>query len=308
MTPADQFLSSLDRSWKEFSGAWKKARMDASEKSIHHLRVSTRRLIATLELTRRLARRAEIPELQRGLKKVLKRIGPLRDVQVQLKTVSKLRQAGVVGEFKRTLERRERREVKDIRNELERRRKRRLREGARDLRSEFARLHEKAAPEKIQRSVEKTLNQCRNAFLKAYRQFQPADGESLHNMRIALKELRYSLEAAEPVLGRSVKARAREMQALQQLLGDTRDLELLRVVLEKWASRKGKKIAIAPALDILAEKRISLMQKIAESAAVFENIIPAEALKPASEKTHAVAAPAVDKDPAKTGRPRAAAG
>src|SRR5436189_240172 len=122
MTPADQFLSSLDRSWKEFSGAWKKARMDASEKSIHHLRVRTRR----------------------------------------------------------------------------------LREGARDLRSEFARLHEKAAPEKIQRSVEKTLNQCRNAFLKAYRQFQPADGESLHNMRIALKELRYSLEAAEPVLGRSV--------------------------------------------------------------------------------------------------------
>src|SRR5438105_1876788 len=156
MTPADQFLSSLDRSWKEFSGAWKKARMDASEKSVHHLRVSTRRLIATLELTRPLARRAEIPELRRGLKKVLKRIGPLRDVQVQLKTLSKLRQAGVIGEFRQTLERRGRREVKEIRNDLERRRRRRLRQGVKNLNSEFARLHKKAAPEKIQRSVEKT--------------------------------------------------------------------------------------------------------------------------------------------------------
>ena len=55
------------------------------------------------------------------------------------------------------------------------------------------------------------------------------------------------------------------MQALQQLLGDTRNTELLRAVLEKWAAKRGKKIAIVPALERLQEKREGLMQKIVES-------------------------------------------
>jgi CHAD domain-containing protein len=77
-----ELLSLFDRSWEDFSGAWKKARAKASEKSIHDLRVSTCRLIATLELVRSLARREEVDHLQRSFKKVLKRMGPLRDVQV----------------------------------------------------------------------------------------------------------------------------------------------------------------------------------------------------------------------------------
>src|SRR3989454_1621543 len=88
MKRTDELVSSFNRSWKRFSGTLKKARTDASEKSVHDLRVNTRRIIATLELARVLSNRGDIAKVQRRFKKVLKSMGPLRDVQVQLDTVS----------------------------------------------------------------------------------------------------------------------------------------------------------------------------------------------------------------------------
>src|SRR5215468_5078835 len=113
-------LSSFDRSWKEFSEAWKNARSKASEKSIHDLRVKTRRLIAVLELAQALSSRNHIDKLQRRFKKVLKRMGPLRDLQVQLGNVTQIRQGRFIADFKDGLQRRERREVKRIPGELKR--------------------------------------------------------------------------------------------------------------------------------------------------------------------------------------------
>jgi CHAD domain-containing protein len=287
MQRSDELVSSLDKLWKEFSGAWKKARAKASEKSIHHLRVSSRRLIATLELTAALSKDEEIPRLQRRFKKVLKRMGPLRDVQVQLENVSKIHQAGVVAEFKQNLQRREPREIDRVRKKLVKRSKKRLNDGVKEVRSEFVRMHAKLNGERIHRSLERALNVRRNEFVKARRRFRPTDDESLHGMRIALKKLRYAVEAAQPVLGPSLKERAREMQSLQKILGDTRDVELLRTELEKWASKRGKKIAVAGALDLLTEKRNDLMETISKSAAAFDEIASDAVFKPVVETTHA---------------------
>src|SRR5215813_13787463 len=107
----DELSSSFDNSWKRFSAAWKTARAKASEKSIHDLRVNTRRLIAALDLARALSKRDEIAELQRHFRKVLKRMGPLRDLQVQLENIAHLRQIGVIADYRKTLERRERRKI-----------------------------------------------------------------------------------------------------------------------------------------------------------------------------------------------------
>src|SRR5437868_6353477 len=142
MKHTDELLASFDKSWEAFAGAWKKARTKPSEKSIHDLRVSTRRLIATLELASALTRRDEIPKLQDRFKKVLKRLGPLRDIQVQLEGLSQIQRLALISEFKKTLERRERREVDDIRDNLKRGRKRRLSKRVQNMRSEFGRLHE----------------------------------------------------------------------------------------------------------------------------------------------------------------------
>src|SRR5215471_1055545 len=265
MKPGADLLSSFDRSWKEFSDAWKVARSKASEKSIHDLRVKTRRLIAVLDLAQSLSRRNGIDRLRRRFKRVLKSMGPLRDLQVQLENVSQMPPGRVIADFKDGLQRRERREIKRIPDELKRGTKHRLKKDTKELLSELDHSSEALGDSRIVRSIERVISSRRNDFLKAERRFQrlkPANEEALHEMRIALKKMRYVVEAAQPVLEPSAKQRVREMRTFQQMMGDSRDLEMLRAELEKWARKKGKKIAMVPALARLQEKREDLIKRI----------------------------------------------
>jgi CHAD domain-containing protein len=108
-------------------------------------------------------------------------------------------------------------------------------------------------------------------------------------MRIALKKLRYALEAAQTQFGHSVHERLKQMQEFQQLMGDSRDLEMLRSELENWADKRGKRIAMVPAVDRLQQERESLLKRIIESAGTLETLSKTEAPKLVSEQTHAVA-------------------
>jgi len=282
-------LSSLDQSWKNFSVAWKTARTKASEKSVHDLRVSTRRLIAILELAKALSADAEVAKLQRRFKKVLKRMGPLRDTQVLLVQISRISKTALVGDFKKSLVRRERKEIDSVRGELKRGRKQKLSKAVNGVRSEFSSGREAFAHQKIHRSIERVLTTRGNQLLKAQRRFhrsQPVNEELLHEMRISLKKFRYVVEAAQPVLGDAAKARARELHGFQQLIGDSRDVELLRNALEKWANKRGKRIAVVPALDRLQQQRDALLKKVTDSLTAMEQTLTGT-LKPVAERTHA---------------------
>ena len=286
-----ELLSSFDKSWNEFSQAWKKARAKASERSVHDLRVSTRRLIAALELARVLSRRDNIGKLQQRFKRVLKDMGALRDVQVQLESVSQIRKMDVIAGFKRRLKRREREQIGKIHGELKRDRKQRLAEGFKDVRTEFSRLQDSMSDDRFLRSAERFLLSRRNQFLKAeqrFRRLPSGNEEALHQMRIALKKLRYGMEAARPILGPSARDPGRQMHAFQQLMGDSRDVEILRAELGKWANKKGKKIAVVPALEGLQLKREALLKKIIESSGKLERIFETDAPKPVAEKTEII--------------------
>jgi len=292
----DSLLSSLDQSWKNFSGAWKSARTKSSEKAIHDLRVNTRRLIAILDLAKAVSGDAEIAKLQRRFKKVLKRMGPLRDTQVLLVNLSRIQQRGLVGDFKKTLEQKERREIDGIRDELSRGRKQKLSKAVEDVRGGVCNLQVKLGREKVHRSIDRVLSSRRNELLKAERRFhrsQPISEDLLHAMRIALKKFRYVIEAAQPLLDDSARQRAKEMHAFQQLIGESRDVELLRTALEKWANKRGKVIAVVPALDRLQEKRDNLLKKIFESLTELEQTLTGT-LKPVVEKTHAIGTAATE--------------
>jgi CHAD domain-containing protein len=285
MSGTDQLLSAFDRAWKDFSTAWKEARSHAAEEPIHDLRVNVRRLVATLELARRLSRNEEIATLARRFKKVLKSMGSLRDVQVQLQNVEDLRRAEIIQDFKQALEQREKREIERIAKTLKAARKQQLSKGVKAIRDEFERLHKARTDENVRESIEGVVRSRSNEFLRSRHRFKPEDEETLHEMRIALKRLRYAVEAAQPVLGPSARQRARKMQELQRLMGDTRDVELLRAKLEKWAAKKGKILAVVPALDQLKEKRERLVKEIVKSSANLEGILPGEKVKTAVETT-----------------------
>ena len=288
MKSPDEFLLTFDKTWTAFSAAWKKAHAKASQKSVHDLRVNTRRLIATLELTRSISKHEDIVKLQRRFKKVLKSIGPLRDAQVQLKGISQVRLAGPIVDFQHSLQRRARRQMEGISKNLKPGMKDDLTDGVGEVRSEFIRLHDKLGPQRLSAAVERVLRSRRSQYAKTRKQFRPQDEETLHQMRIALKKLRYAAEAAVPILGEDTSERTDKMHELQTLLGDTRDLELLRTRLEKWAAKRGKKIAVIPALETLQEKQQALLPKIEETAAALDALYRGDQVKPAAEKTLAV--------------------
>jgi hypothetical protein len=96
------------------------------------------------------------------------------------------------------------------------------------------------------------------------------------------------------------------MHAFQQLIGESRDVELLRTALEKWANKRGKVIAVVPALDRLQEKRDNLLKKIFESLTELEQTLTGT-LKPVVEKTHAIGTTATE-PPKEDFRKAAAAG
>jgi CHAD domain-containing protein len=194
-------------------------------------------------------------------------------------------------EFRRSLQRRERRQVANISKKLKRGTKNRLNSSVKDVRSAVAEICEKTGDARVRTAVDKTLRSRKSDFLRKRKLFQPADVETLHEMRIALKKLRYTIESALPVLGPSASEQADRMHSLQQLLGDFRDLELLGGRLEKWATKRGNKIAIVPALETLNEKRQEFMKKIIESTAALESdIAEKKQVKPAVERTLAVEA------------------
>jgi CHAD domain-containing protein len=294
MTPTNALLSSVDKSWKQFSSAWKKARSKGSEEAVHDLRVSTRRLIATLELALAISRDQEIAGVQKQFKKVLKWMGPLRDLQVQLESLSQIRDINPVKDFKRGLERRERREIGRVTKDLKRRRRQRLSEALGQVRTDFDHPRKPLDDTTVRRAIDSLVAIRHRAFWRARSRFKPSNEETLHEMRIALKKLRYVVEAAQPILGGWARRRAREMHACQQLMGDTRDLEILKTELEKWAHKQGRKVAdaVAPQLAQLERKRERLVNSIRKSSAHFEELVPARKPKPkpqpATEATEAV--------------------
>lgn len=271
MRAKDSLVSTLDRSWKEFSRAWKKARTKASEKSIHDLRVNTRRLIATLGLMRALSRDTEITDLQRRVKKILKSMGPLRDIQVQLEGISEMPESDILQDFTRTLQRREKKEIKAIRAQLKQGRKRSLSKQISRIQGGLVKREQRADATKAKRAVERILASRRDEFITSHRRFS-GDDVTLHEMRIALKKLRYAVEAAQPMLNGSAKRSAVKMHDFQQLMGNTRDIEILRTELEKWADKKGKKLAVVPVLDQLREKQEGLLHKITKSSADLQSV------------------------------------
>ena len=269
MTPREKVFCSLDQPWNDFSKTWKNVRRKASEKSVHDLRVNARRLRENLEFARALANTKDVRKLMRRLKKLLKRTSALHDLQVHLETAANLPRSNAKDTFTQHLQRLERKRIKKAETEFKRTEKQRLTRTYKDVRSEFNQSQGTAGKMKTQDSVRRILATRRNAFLEAKRRFeesQPRSEEALHQMRIALKKLRYAMEAARPMLGDAEKEQIEAMRAFQKLIGDSRDLGILRVELEHWANKKGKTLAVIPALQELEEKRQRLLNKLLDSS------------------------------------------
>jgi CHAD domain-containing protein len=229
-------LHALGTRWKIFLGKFGRCNRRCSEPAVHGLRVATRRLIVAIDLLARVSPWPQAGRARQQLKRLLESMGPLRDTQVQILLLRELRsEFPELGPLSTIMLLQEQRNLKRIAVRMERVQITVLRliinAGIADLKRLMRRSPLRPVLGVALRGALATSYLRIIQLRQQLDRFNPA---SIHHMRIAFKKFRYATEVLRP----DMEARFHdEMNALQTMMGDIHDLEVLRSSVKRFAVR-----------------------------------------------------------------------
>ncbi len=205
-----------------------------SEKGVHDLRTSIRRLLAAIEIFQNLDPKLRCRKLTRMLKNQLDSFDRLRDTQVMLIEIS----AHVIEfpdlkRFKEFLSLKE----KDL---LDRSNSKIKKFHLDDFDSLADRLLNKISeyPETgLTESLIELTDNVYSGVLKKYKEIDPARPLSIHKMRIAFKKFRYTVECIQPILFDFPEDLLKRMQNYQTLMGNIQDAIVMDEEIKKFYRR-----------------------------------------------------------------------
>ena len=208
---------------------------------VHDMRVATRRLRAALAVFRGIAVMPK-PARRRRLRWLARQLGRVRDLDVRVKLIGEQylprvvgAEAARVGGLLADLAKQRARAYRRLRRGLRRGRTQRLREalGAWTRKPAFAGQVDAGAARFMAEAVDVAAQ--RVSGHEAMREARPS-AEALHDLRIAVKWLRYTLDFHGETCGLAYDAERTLSHELQDCLGELRDHDVLLAVLaEKGA-------------------------------------------------------------------------
>ena len=256
----DALRETLDRFEKEMA----RCRKHFSEKSTHDLRVSLRRLISTIDVTGAILDVVKTSKPRKTLKKSLDTFGELRDIQVRLAEAGKLK-----ARFP---------EIEPYAASLINREK--------ELIGAMAKVAGKIKIPKIKKGMRPAIKRMRKAptaeytqekyFIEAFNfvdkkhhdvaqkalKIDGANIKTIHDMRVAFKKFRYSVEALKPVLGGVTADKLKEMHDFQQLMGDINDVNALIKDITRFSkTREGIQVSFDAILRELKGRYATLLKR-----------------------------------------------
>ncbi|HUK82914.1 MAG TPA: CHAD domain-containing protein [Verrucomicrobiae bacterium] len=244
---------------------------DGNAESLHKMRVSSRRLRVGLRFFSSLFPAGELKQVQRQLRRITRRLGELREFDVDVQLLRKLRRrlppvarfAGVALEHSLLVERAR------CLSELDQLMK------ALDISKFDLRVHALIEThrrvldaKRLLKESSRQLDDLRRAVRKRHRQFlKRRTNAAFHKLRIATKQYRYALEASQAVFQMKVRSRVRALETLQDLTGGVHDVEVLLDTIQRRA-RDNKTLAKSARLmvEILQDDR-------SERFAAFERFV-----------------------------------
>lgn len=235
-----QFLSPLNliQCWNEFSAEWKKVRREFSETPVHDLRVATRRMISELEIASVIDGDRKSRTIIHKFKRLLKRLGLLRDIQVHLLRAGIGKSSGTRRFFK-FLQEQEKKEVRRLRNRMQQKTKRDLRRGAWNTNQKLHATLKGISRPLLLKAIEESLQKRSDAVMSAYASFRRSSStEDFHRMRIKFKRFRYAAEVTEQVLGVPTKKQIARMKNMQKIMGEIHDLQAYMAAIVEWSGSK----------------------------------------------------------------------
>jgi triphosphatase len=254
MTSAGPYISKKLRECDEaIRAATPRVMTDADDEAIHDLRVAIRRLRTLLKMSRKLYGRWHADVVRKAFADVQRATGVLRDEEVLEETLAG---AGESPPFVKWLQQRRARERK-----LRRAVVLRLEHGDLDR----ARLLLKAllvfpVPPKrdidLARFARRTVDRARRG-VEAKRDVAVEDVAGLHELRIAYKELRYSIELLADALPIDQRAMLEPATVFQKRLGEIHDVDVAIEVIKKTKTlAQDARGEVLGALDALRDRRV----------------------------------------------------
>ncbi|MHB2016199.1 MAG: CHAD domain-containing protein [Candidatus Xenobia bacterium] len=236
--PGPLLMDAVRRRWKGFEEQLVRARQQTHADETHDLRVALRRLQASLDLIQQAAPTPYRPGLRRRLKKVLRRLGPLRDAQVQEHLVGQLQeQFPELAGFHRSRTRVARDLRRDVRQRLKDLPMRRLRQKREQLLAELGLYLTRTPQDSLRKRIMEALDRRFTAVLAARRTVDASNLATIHTMRVAFKKFRYMVEILQPAMIGVGNAQLASMQAFQGMMGDVHDLDVLVATLSCFRRR-----------------------------------------------------------------------
>ncbi len=257
----------------------------ASPKPVHKARVATRRLKAALAMLGEAFDPDDVHRWGEKLRKLRKRLGPVRDCDVQIRFLRTMRKKA------------SRRDRPGVELLLEESRKQRRQQqpkvaktarmlGASGVLEEIRRRMKrarKAFDDDRPLLTETLLLRCRDAIIhrldaltdKAHVLENSDDHHGHHQMRIAAKHLRYTLEIAREGLGDVVAPMQDAAEQMQDILGDVHDCDVWVDHLQELLAGDGTSMdeTTRPGVEMLsAERREHRRKRFAEMRALWATI------------------------------------
>lgn len=232
---------SLAERYEKFCAELANCRNHPSLDAVHDLRVSIRRLNAVLAKIEQFNPTVMVHQCSRELKLLMKPLGRLRDIHVQIEWIEKtFRVIGPgLNEYLKKLWLKEKRLQRKITGMMEN-----------YTPTECAALHQhvflltKSDDAGKFSAVSGSLLESLFGTLSGMKEGTAArdNAAHLHGMRIALKKYRYTVEILKPALGAGAGRLLKRMHALQTLLGDIHDFDVLIAKFSKFSQKKERTI------------------------------------------------------------------
>lgn len=238
--------ASLKRQWKRYRKGLKRCQARFSEGAVHESRVETRRLLSLLELLRPFLRGGQINRSQIALKGHLDTFDNLRDTQVQLMAIRKMRRLfPAAAPFCEYLAKREDRFRCETRSNIKRIKTKRLGRYIASFREEMKRWREERLAEQVNSMLLKSVDSAFARAVELRQQIRPGDTETIHRTRVAFKKVRYMIETLADYLPAVDEKLLVAMHRYQTMMGDIQDAEVVLRAFDKFLLKSPVELSAA---------------------------------------------------------------
>jgi CHAD domain-containing protein len=265
--------------WKTYRACIRSCQDDFSEKSVHKLRVATRRLIAQLLIVGCVIPGRTPKRARRVLKRRLKALGKLRDTHVQrLYIQGRMERFPELVLVEDVLRQRERRLREAAARKVKGFKTRKLAKWILNLQLGLAMAPStEGRPDRLLKVVARATGKAFATLVSRRNAIDPANPETIHRTRIAFKKFRYMVESLSPDFTGLGKRQLRALARYQERMGTLQDLEIIERCITGFARQdEGIGSLLAPFSRCLRATRARSLRCFLRSAdELFQSWPPA---------------------------------